>query len=352
MNWKGCKVLVTGGLGFIGSNLARALVEREADVLLTDNMLPSHGGNLFNIEGIADHVRVNYADVTDIHTMNYLVQSADLVYHLAGQVNHVASIVDPFTDVKINALGTLTLLEACRQHNPNARIVFTGTRGEYGPSVNLPVDEEHPTNPMGIYAVTNLTAEHMLRVYHRVHGIESVLLRVTNTYGPRHQMRHSQYGVVNWFVRQVLDQRPITVMGDGCFKRDLLYIDDLVAAMLRVAECGTVSGEVLNVGTGTPTTFMELAHAVIEAAGEGDVVQVPFSEERRRIEPGNYYADVSKIRRLTGWRAETPLVEGLRRTFDFYRDYRQQYWEVCDAADGSGDRDRRDDGSIGRQRVA
>ncbi len=352
MNWSGSRILITGGMGFVGSNLARTLVKRGANVLLVDNMLPGHGGNRFNIEEVSEHLRVNFADVTDIHAMNHLVQGMDIIFHLAGQVNHVASIEDPFSDLHINATGTLTLLEACRKHNPEARIVFSGTRGEYGPSVSLPVDEEHPTNPMGIYAVTNLAAMNLLRIYHRVHGIQSIFLRITNTFGPRHQMQHSQYGVVNWFVRQVIEGKPITVMGDGSVKRDLLYIDDLVEALLRVVESDGAWGEILNVGTGIPTTFMELAHAVIEAAGEGEVAKVPYSEDRRRIEPGHYYADVTKIERLTGWKHTTELVEGLRRTIDYYKQFKNHYWEAFDGADSSGDGNRIDDGPVGGQRVA
>ena len=197
--FKGKKVLVTGGLGFIGSNLSAQLVRLGAHVAIVDNMMPRLGGNLFNVQEIADQVHINFSDVRDSHSMDYLVKGQEFIFHLAGQVNHVDSIRNPIQDLDINCRGTLVLLESCRQYNRDVKIIFSGTRGEYGSSVKLPVGEDHPTNPKGIYAVTNLTAEKMILVYHDVHKIPGTCLRITNTYGPRHQMAHDEYGVLNWF---------------------------------------------------------------------------------------------------------------------------------------------------------
>ena len=234
------QVLVTGGLGFIGSNLAIELVRLGARVTIVDNMLPRQGGNLFNIREIEDRVRVNFSDVRNQLSMNHLVKGKDYVFHLAGQVNHVDSMRNPIQDLDINCRGTLVLLEALKANNRAARVIFAGTRGEYGASVKLPVAEDHPTNPKGIYAVTNLTAEKMVLVYDDIFGIKGTCLRITNTYGPRHQMAHDEYGVFNWFIRKALDGEVVPVFGDGRILRDFLYVEDLVECLLMSG--GTESG--------------------------------------------------------------------------------------------------------------
>src|SRR5512135_1735415 len=236
-DFRGRKVLVTGGLGFIGSNLSAKLVGLGAKVTVVDNMIPRLGGNLFNVRDIVDRIQINFSDVRDGHSMDYLVKGQEYIFHLAGQVNHVDSIRNPIQDLDINCRGTLVLLESCRKHSPQAKIVFAGTRGEYGSSVKLPVDEDHPTNPKGIYAVTNLSAEKMVLVYHDVHKIPGTCLRITNTYGPRHQMAHDEYGVLNWFIRKAIDDERIPVFGDGRILRDFLFVDDAVDSFIQVAQC-------------------------------------------------------------------------------------------------------------------
>jgi UDP-glucose 4-epimerase len=320
------EVLITGGLGFIGSNLAIALVGLGARVTLLDNMLPRQGGNLFNIRDIADRVHVNISDVRNQLSVNHLVKGKDLVFHLAGQVNHVDSMKNPIQDVEINCIGTVVLLEALRAHNRDAKVIFAGTRGEYGSSVKLPVDEDHPTNPKGTYAVTNLSAEKMILVYDDVFGIKGTCLRITNTYGPRHQMVHDEYGVFNWFIRKALDNEMIPVFGDGRILRDFIYVDDLVGCMLDVAATGAAYGEVFNVGVGVPVSFYELARKIVDVVGSGRVAFTEFTQERKEVEPGDYYADVSKLRRIVGWSPVTPLEEGIRKTAEYYRTFRKEYW--------------------------
>jgi len=327
MNYRDKNILVTGGLGFIGSNLAIRLVEEGAHVTLLDAMLPLYGGNLFNIEPIRDKVRVNFSDIRDRNSMEYLVRDQDYIFHLAGQVSHVDSILDPFTDVDINVNGTLSVLEACRKSNPQARIIFTGTRGQYGPSVKLPVDETAPTNPMGMYAITNLTAEKIILMYQRVHGIRGVCLRITNTYGPRHHMKHNRYGVLNWFIRLALDDETIPIFGDGRILRDFLYVDDLVEALVSCGLTEAAYGEIFNVGSGTAVSFIDLANKIIEFAGSGRCEYTPFTTERKALEPGDYWADVSKIKTTVGWQPKIPLTEGLRRTIAFYHAHRDHYWQ-------------------------
>ncbi len=320
------RVLITGGLGFIGSNLAIKLVELGALVTLVDNMIPRQGGNLFNIAPIADEVHVNFSDVRNQLSMNHLVQKQDFIFHLAGQVNHVESVRNPIQDLDINCRGTLVLLEACRKFNKDVKLIFSGTRGEYGASVHLPVNEDHPTNPKGIYAVTNLTAEKMLLVYYDIHKIQGVCLRITNTYGERHQMQHDEFGVLNWFIRKAMDDETIPVFGDGTILRDFLYVGDLVDCFLKAASCPQAYGEVFNVGTGIPINFIDLAKKIVEIAGSGRVDFTEFTPERKEVEPGDYYTDISKIKKVVGWEPTTSLDEGIHRTVEFYRQYKDQYW--------------------------
>jgi UDP-glucose 4-epimerase len=324
--FKGKKVLVTGGLGFIGSNLTTQLVKLGATVTIVDNMIPRLGGNLFNVKEIADHIHINFSDVRDSHSMDYLVNEQEFIFHLAGQVNHVDSIRNPIQDLDINCRGTLVLLESCRKKNRNVKIIFSGTRGEYGSSVKLPVTEDHPTNPKGIYAVTNLTAEKMVLVYHDVHKISGICLRITNTYGPHHQMAHDEYGVLNWFIRKAIDNEAVPVFGDGRILRDFLYVDDLVDCFLRVATSPQAYGEVFNVGSGIPISFIDLAKQIVQIAGTGKATFTEFTQERKEVEPGDYYTDISKIKRLVGWEPKTSMEEGLKRTIEFYRKHKKEYW--------------------------
>src|SRR4030095_788604 len=325
-NFKGKKVLITGGLGFVGSNLSIKLVELGADVLIVDNMLARQGGNLFNIEPVKDKVKVNISDIRNYSSMNHLVQGIDYVYHIAGQVNHVDSVKNPLNDLSINVEGTLVLMEALRKNNPGAKVIFTGTRGEYGSSVKLPVAEDHVINPIGIYAITNFAAERTILTYHNLHGIRSICLRVTNTYGPRHQMAHDEYGVFNWFIRKAMDNEMIPIFGDGRILRDYLYIDDLVDSLVSVALSDKTYGEVYNVGSGVPTSFIELAEKIIKIAGGGRVGYTEVTTERKALEPGDHYSEISKVKKATGWQPKTSMESGIKKTLEYYRKYKQKYW--------------------------
>lgn len=322
----GARCLITGGMGFIGSNLAIALVNLGAHVTIADAMIPGYGGNLFNIAPIRERVTVNFCDVRDVNVMNYLVQGQDFVFHLAGQVDHILSLSDPFPDIDMNIKGTAIVMEACKHHNPQARVIYSGTRGQYGAAVSLPVDETAPTNPKGIYEISRLTAEKIVQVYHDIHGVRSTMLRLTNVYGPRAQMHHPRYGVVNWFVRLAIDDDEIKVFGDGRILRDFLYIDDTVEALLMCAVSAAAYGEILNVGVDEPTDFVTLAETLIEVAGTGRWAFAPFSAERKAQEPGDFYSDITKIERLVGWRPRTSLRDGLAATVAFYRAHRGEYW--------------------------
>lgn len=322
----GARVLITGGLGFLGSNLAIRLARLGAQITIVDAMIPEYGGNFFNIETVRPSVQVHVADIRERDLMDRWVRGQDFVFHLAGQVSHVMSLTDPFPDIEFNIKGTVVLMEAIRRRNPSAKVIFTGTRGQYGPAIRLPVDEEAPTNPKGIYEISNLTAEKIIKVYHDVHGIQSVLLRLTNIYGPRAQMKHSQYGVVNWFVRLAIDDECIPVFGTGRILRDFLYVDDCVDALLACALEPAAYGEILNVGGDTPTSFVELAEAIVRIAGSGSWTYSPFTPEREAQEPGDFYSDIRKIARLVGWHPRTLLDEGLAQTIEYYRRHGTRYW--------------------------
>ena len=325
-SFKGKKVLVTGGLGFVGSNLSIKLVELGAQVSIVDNMLPRQGSNMFNIEPIKDKVQVNISDIRNSTSMNHLVQGMDYIYHLAGQVNHVDSVKDPLNDLSINVEGTLVIMEALRMNNPDAKVIFTGTRGEYGASLKLPVAESHAINPIGIYAITNFAAERIVLTYHNLHHIKSLCLRITNTYGPRHQMMHDEYGVFNWFTRKAMDNEVIPIFGDGRILRDYLYIDDLIDSMIAIAQNEKAYGEVYNVGTGIPTSFIELAEKIINISGSGKTDYTEFTSERKALEPGDYYADITKIKNTINWQPKTTLEQGISKTIDYYKKNKKHYW--------------------------
>jgi len=324
-SFAGTHALVTGGAGFIGSNLAIALAKRGATVRVVDAMIPGYGGNLFNLEPVKGHVAVDVADIRDPEAMSRAVRGQDVVFHLAGQMDHVLSLTDPFPDIDINIKGTTVLMEVLKRHNPAARVVYTGTRGEYGSADSLPVTEDAPTNPRGLHEISNLAAAKIVEMYGHVHGIKGTILRLSNIYGPRAQMRHSRYGVVNWFVRLALDGSTIPVFGDGTILRDFLYVDDCVEAILLAAGDDAALGEVLNVGGGEPTTFREVAETLSSLTGARWEF-APFSPERKAQEPGDFYSDVRKIARTLGWRPRTPLSEGLTRTLAYYREYKSRYW--------------------------
>ena len=320
------EVLITGGLGFIGSNLAISLVDLGARVTVLDAMRDDHGGNIFNVEPIRDRVAINFSDVRDESSLQYLVRGKDYIFHLAGQNDHVLSLTNPFPDIDINIKGSAMLLETCKRVNRDARLIYSGTRGEYGPAAMLPVGEDQLMRPRGIYELSSLTAQQLFQIYHDNHGVRSVTLRLTNIYGERAQMRHSRFGVANWFVRLALDNEAIPVFGDGLLLRDFVYVQDAVEAMLRCAVTESAYGQVFNVGNSHASNFRELAETVVRVAGSGRWQLAPFSPERAAQEPGDFCSDIRKIGRVVGWRPVTSLEDGITKTVAFYRKFREHYW--------------------------
>ncbi len=319
-------VLVTGGLGFIGSNLARRLVDVGAQVLLVDSLIPDYGGSLFNICGLEDRLHVNIADVRDRNSMDYLVRGQDILFNLAGQVSHIDSMLDPFTDLEINCRSQLSLLEACRKHNPGIKVVYAGTRQVYGKPRYLPVDEGHLLQPTDVNGINTMAGEWYHILYNNVYQVRACSLRLTNTYGPRLLVKHNRQGFIGWFIRQVLDGEEIQIFGDGQQKRDMIYVDDVVEAFLLAGMDDRANGEIFNVGGLERVSLLDFVRLLTEVAQSGSYKLVPFPPNRKSIDIGDYYADCTKIRDTLAWEPKVTLREGLERTICFYKEQRAHYW--------------------------
>ncbi len=316
----GKRVLITGGLGFIGSNLARRLADAGARLVLVDSLIPDYGGNLFNIDGYADRVTVNIADVRDEYSMDYLVQGQDLLFNLAGQTSHLDSMQNPYVDLEINVRSQLSILEACRKHNPSIKIVYASTRQFYGKPDYLPVDERHRLHPTDVNGINKMAGEWYHIVYNNVHGIRAVSLRLTNTYGPRMRVKDARQTFLGVWLKQILSGEPILVYGDGRQLRDFNYVDDVIEALLLAAVDPRADGQVYNLGSAEPPiSLLELARLLVRIHGHGDYRLIPFPPDRKAIDIGDYYADYRKIHGELGWRPRVPLAEGLQRSLDYYR---------------------------------
>lgn len=317
------KILITGGLGFIGSNLARRLVEAGADVTLVDSLIPQYGGNLFNVAGIEDQVRINISDVRDEYSMAYLIGGHDYLFNLAGQTSHMDSMTDPYADLEINCRAQLSILEACRKHNPGIKIVFASTRQMYGKPDYLPVDEKHLLRPVDVNGINKMAGEWYHIVYHNVYGIRSCALRLTNTYGPRMRIKDARQTFLGVWIRLLVEGKPFEVW-DGHQLRDFTFVDDAVDAFLLAAHSDEANGEVFNLGGDGAISLKDLADLLVEV-GSGEYSVRTFPIERKRIDIGDYYADDSRIRAALGWSPRTPLRQGLTRTVAFYRDHLSAY---------------------------
>ena len=326
--------MITGGVGFIGSNLARRLVELGAEVLLVDSLIPDYGGNLYNIQDVASRLRLNIADVRMQTTMEALVRNQDIIFNLAGQVSHIDSMRDPYTDLEINCRAQLSILEACRKYNRTVRVVFAGTRQVYGRPDYLPVDEKHLVRPADINGVNKAAGEYYHLLYNNVFDVRACSLRLTNVYGPRQLIKHNRQGFIGWFIRLALEGREIQVFGDGSQLRDFVYVDDAADAFLRAGASDTCDGDVFNVGGDAPISHRELTQLLVSIAGRGSVRFVEWPAEKKRIDIGSFYSDSSKFRVATGWTPAVSLADGLRRTLEFYREHLPAY--VDDAVEAQG----------------
>jgi UDP-glucose 4-epimerase len=324
MTLAGQKVLITGGAGFIGSHLAHRLVNLGAEVTLVDSLIPEYGGNLHNLDGIVDRIRLNISDVRDHHSMRYLVRGVDLVFNLAGQTSHMDSMHDPFTDLDINSRSQLSILEALRHVNPQARVVFASTRQLYGRPEYLPVDERHPQRPVDVNGINKIAGESYHLLYHEVYGIPTCALRLTNTYGPGMRIKDARQTFVGIWIRRLLEGEPFEVWG-GEQLRDFNYVDDVVDAFLAAALSPAACGRVFNLGSSEVVSLMQLAQQLVEVNGSGEFQVREFPTERKKIDIGDYYSDFSLIEHELGWRPRISLREGLQRTLDYFRAHGGHY---------------------------
>lgn len=324
MEFSGAEILITGGAGFIGANLARRLLDAGASVTIADSLIPEYGGNLANLEGLRDKITLNITDVRDPHAMKYLIQGKDFLFNLAGQTSHMDSMREPFTDLEINARAQLSILEACRAYNPRVKIIFTGTRQIYGRPSYLPVDEEHPIRPVDINGIHKVAGEYYHLLYHQVYGLHSSVLRLTNTYGPCMRIKDARQTFIGIWIRLLLEGRPFEVWG-GNQKRDFTYVDDCVAALLAAAAAPQAEGRVFNVGGDCVVSLRELAEMLINIHGSGGYTLREFPEERKKIDIGDYYSKDMRLRKELGWEPKTPLSAGLKRTLDYFAPRLEQY---------------------------
>ena len=324
INFPESRVLITGGLGFIGSNLASRLLNYRCEITLLDSLIPEYGGNLFNISGIEDSVQVNISDVRDEHSLKYLVQNQDFLFNLAGQTSHVDSMNNPFTDLDINSKAQLYILEACRKYNPDINIVFASTRQIYGRPEYLPVDEKHPLKPVDINGVNKLAGEWYHLLYHRVYGINTSVLRLTNTIGPRMRIKDARQTFLGIWIRRIIEGLEFEVWG-GEQLRDFSYVDDAVSALLLAATNELAWGRVFNLGGAEVISLLDLARMLKEVNKQGDYVVKAFPLDRQKIDIGDFYADYSLISSILGWQPETKLRHALTNTLDFYRRYIHHY---------------------------
>jgi UDP-glucose 4-epimerase len=324
------RVLVTGGLGFIGSNLAIKLLDLGAYVTVVDSLIAETGGNPFNIEPVQDNPRISVrtVDVRDVLAMERLVRNQAVIFNLAGQVSHIDSMHDPFTDLEINCRSQLALLDTCRRVAPETKVVFASTRQIYGrvAEEHLPVDERQPPSPVDVNGINKLAGERYHVLYNNVYGIHTSVLRLTNTYGPRMLVKNNRQTAIGWLIRQAMDGETITIFGDGMQLRDFTYVDDAVEAFLMAGANDAANGQVFNVGAIEPISLRELADLLIEVAGSGSYELIPFPPDRKAIDIGSIYVDDRKIRRVLKWRPSVDLREGLSRTIEYCRAHRAEYW--------------------------
>jgi len=318
------RILITGGLGFIGSNLARRLVDLGAKVTLVDSLIPEYGGNLFNIAEIEDKVRVNISDVRDEYSMRFLVQGQDYLFNLAGQTSHLDSMEDPYTDLEINCRAQLSILEVCRRFNPNIKIVFASTRQIYGKPEYLPVNEKHLLQPVDVNGINKMAGEWYHILYNNVYGIRACALRLTNTYGPRMRVKDARQTFLGLWIRLLVENNPFEVW-EGHQLRDFTFVDDAVDAFLLAAANEESNGHVFNLGDDNVVSLKDLADLLIKINGNGNYVIKSFPLERKQIDVGDYYADYSLIHSKLGWKPKIPLQEGLAITYAFYREHLEHY---------------------------
>lgn len=324
--YKNKNVLITGGLGFIGSNLARVLVDLGARVTVVDSLIPEYGGNYHNVHGLEDKIRINVCDVRDPFAVRHLLTSQDFLFNLAGQTSHMDSMTKPHIDLDINASSQLSLLEACRETNPSIKVVFASTRQLYGKPSYLPVDENHPVNPVDVNGINKLAGEWYHRLYNNVYGIRACALRLTNTYGPGMRVKDARQTFLGIWIRMLLEGKSFMVFGDGLQLRDFNYVSDCVEAMLLAGASEASNGKVYNLGSSEVIGLKDLATMMVNLGFGGSFDLIPFPADRKAIDIGDYYSDFSLITKELGWNPKVKLREGLSDTITYFKEHHAHYW--------------------------
>lgn len=323
--YKNKNILITGGLGFIGSTIAHRMIEYGANVTIIDNLNPLYGGNIFNIKDIEDKIEVIVDDILSSNKLIDQIKTADIIFHLAAQVSYIDSLNIPEKDLDLNARSTLNILELSRKYNPKIRIVFSSSRMVYGKIEKPLVSEDCSTNPLSLYGIHKLTSEKYLLMYYKDFGIPTTILRITNPYGPRQQIKHSKYSLVGWFIRQAMEGKVIKIYGNGQQLRDYIYIDDIVNAMIRSVVSSKSIGEVINIGSGTSTKFRDMVQSVVKIVGNGSIEYIPWPDDYEKVETGDICVDISKLKNITNWQPEYSLEKGILKTFDYYKTNMKYY---------------------------
>jgi UDP-glucose 4-epimerase len=323
--YTGKRVLITGGLGFIGSNLAQLIVPYGAEVTIVDNLAPLYGGNMFNIRSIEDKVTVIQGDIRDKKLMDGLAASNDIIFDFAAQVSPIDSGTMPFEDLDVNCRGHLTLLESVRERNPKAKVLFASSRLALGKIVGNPVTEDHPTEPLNLYGVHKLAGEKYYRLYNKNYGIPTVIFRITNPYGERQQVKHSKYSVPGWFMRLAMEDKQIQIFGEGTQMRDYIYASDIAEAFARAGIMASTNGQLYNCGAGRSVPLKQMVEAIVQTVGSGSIVHIPWPENYGKEETGSSESDVSKLERAIGWKAKVSLEEGVRRMCEYYKKNMERY---------------------------
>jgi UDP-glucose 4-epimerase len=325
----GKNVVITGGLGFLGSNLARRAIELGANVTLIDTLNPLYGGNYYNINGVEHKVTLIINDIRNIEIIEPVIKKADIIYHFAAQVSYIDSLNMPNEDYNLNAQSTLIILELCRKHNPKAKILFASSRMVLGKVEGNMMTEDAIPNPLSLYGIHKLTSEKYLGMYYKDFGIPYVVLRITNPYGIRQQIKHSKYSLVGWFIRQAMEGKEISIFGNGTQLRDYIYSEDIVNAFLMCAVCDHAIGQIVNIGSGVSTQFKDMVENVVKVVGKGSVKYTPWPKEYEKIETGDIKTDISKLKSLTGWSPQNSIEQGIQKTFEYYEQYKQFYIPIA-----------------------
>lgn len=321
------KILITGGLGFLGSNLAHRLLQEGAQITVLDCLLNNHGGNLFNIADIKNDISLVKGDIRNEPLVKKLIKNQEILFNIAAQTSHTDSVKNPLLDADINNRGQINILEACRNFNPSVKIVYCSTRAVYGGNSKKNINEKTLTDPLDIYAANKLAGEFYHKIYHKVFGLHTAILRIANGYGPRAQMKSPSFGILNWFIRLAIDNQEIKIFGDGKQIRDYVYVDDIVESFLKIASSKHFKGDIFNVGSGTGVSLIDIVKRIVRITGKGKIVHVPWPDKNKKIDVGDFIADIRKIRNQIGWKTAISLENGLIKTIAFYKDHKNHYWQ-------------------------